>query len=133
MCQTSFGYSTKDEELGQFVRSHLVAQELNVFLASISITPCERGAPAIVEQLRNSEWVFLLASKNAFSSQNVQLEIGGAIFDKKKLVPIHVGCAADRAATLGIGLSGDHPCRSNYGQHQSPSGPARSQHQAEQS
>lgn len=81
-------YSAKDEELAQFVRSHLLAQELNVFLASISLTNGERWTPTIIDQLRNSEWVFLLASKNALMSQNVQLEVGGAIFAKKKLVPI---------------------------------------------
>lgn len=32
--------------------------------------------------------MFLLASKSALSSPNVQQEVGGAIFDKKKLVPI---------------------------------------------
>lgn len=81
-------YSVKDEELAQFVRSHLIAQGLSVFLASISLTPGERWTPKIIEELRLSEWVVLLASKNALASQNVQLEIGGAIFGKKKLVPI---------------------------------------------
>lgn len=81
-------YSVKDEELAQFVRSHLLAQELDVFLASISLTPGERWTPSIIEHLRNSEWVFLLASKSAINSPNVQLEVGGAIFGKKKLVPI---------------------------------------------
>lgn len=81
-------YSVKDEDLAQFVRSHLVAQGLEVFLASISLTLGERWTPKIIESLRASEWVFLLASKNALASPNVQLEVGGAIFGKKKLVPI---------------------------------------------
>lgn len=81
-------YSVKDEELAQFVRSHLMTQGLSVFLASISLTAGERWTPQIIEQLRASEWVILLASKNALQSANVQLEVGGAIFGKKKLVPI---------------------------------------------
>lgn len=81
-------YSVKDEELAQFVRSHLATQGLSVFLASISLTAGERWTPQIIEQLRASEWVILLASKNALESANVQLEVGGAIFGKKKLVPI---------------------------------------------
>lgn len=81
-------YSAKDENLAQFVRSHLVAQELDVFLAPISLNTGERWTPQIIESLRASEWVFLLASKNALASPNVQQEIGGAIFGKKKLVPI---------------------------------------------
>lgn len=81
-------YSAKDEKLAQFVRSHLVAQELDVFLASISLNAGEHWTPQIIEALRTSEWVFLLASKNALASANVQQEVGGAIFGKKKLVPI---------------------------------------------
>jgi hypothetical protein len=81
-------YSVKDEELARFVKNHLEAQNLSVFLASISLKPGERWTPQIIENLRKSEWVILLASKNALESSNVQLEVGGAIFGKKKLVPI---------------------------------------------
>jgi hypothetical protein len=81
-------YSAKDEELAKFVRLHLSAQGLSVFLASISLTPGERWTPTIIDSLRESDWVILLASKNALASQNVQLEVGGAIFGKKKLVPV---------------------------------------------
>lgn len=88
MADVFISYSVKDEELAQFVLAHLQAQGLQVFLASISLIPGEHWTPRIIEELRSSEWVFLLASKNALSSQNVQLEMGGAIFGKKKLVPI---------------------------------------------
>lgn len=81
-------YSAKDERLATFVREHLRRHNLDVFLASVSITKGARWTPAIIEALRNSEWVFLLASKNALASVNVQQEMGGAIFGKKKLVPI---------------------------------------------
>lgn len=81
-------YSVNDEQLAQFVRNHLIAQKLDVFLASISLKAGEQWTPQIVEALRASEWVFLLASKNALASPNVQHEVGGAIFGKKKLVPI---------------------------------------------
>lgn len=81
-------YSVKDENLAQFVRDHLLKHELDVFLASVSLNTGEHWTPQIVEALRNSEWVFLLASKNALESANVQHEVGGAVFGKKKLVPI---------------------------------------------
>ncbi len=81
-------YSAKDEGLAQFVREHLVRKELDVFLASISLKTGEHWTPQIIEALRNSDWVFLLASKNALASPNVQQEVGGALFGKKKLVPI---------------------------------------------
>ena len=81
-------YSAKDENLAQFVRRHLLAQGLDVFLASISLNQGEHWTPQIVEALNTSEWVFLLASRHALASANVQQEVGGAIFGKKKLVPI---------------------------------------------
>ncbi|MHB1269140.1 MAG: toll/interleukin-1 receptor domain-containing protein [Acidithiobacillus ferriphilus] len=81
-------YSVKDENLAQFVRDHLLKHELDVFLASVSLNTGEHWTPQIVEALRNSEWIFLLASKNALESANVQHEVGGAVFGKKKLVPI---------------------------------------------
>jgi len=70
------------------VHDHLRAQNLEVFLAPISLTVGNHWTPQIMDALRSSEWVFLLASKNALESTNVQHEVGGAIFGKKKLVPI---------------------------------------------
>lgn len=81
-------YSAKDEELAQVIHGHLQLQKLEVFMASISLNHGEHWTPQIIEALRKSEWVFLLASKNALMSPNVQQEMGGAIFGKKKLVPI---------------------------------------------
>lgn len=81
-------YSAKDEELAQFVREHLLKKNLDVFLASISLEIGKHWTPQIMDSLRNSDWFFLLASKNALASPNVQLEVGGALFGKKKLVPI---------------------------------------------
>ena len=81
-------YSVKDEQLAQFVRQHLAQQGLDVFLASISLKQGEHWTPQIINALRASGWGFLLASKNALASANVQQEVGGAIFGQKKLVPI---------------------------------------------
>lgn len=88
MADIFISYSTKDEELAQFVRKHLESGGLSVFLASISLNPGERWTPKIFEELRGSEWVCLLASKDALASANVQMEAGAAIFGNKKLVPI---------------------------------------------
>jgi len=104
-------YSVKDEELAQFVRTHLLRHELNVFLASISLNPGVHWSPQIIEALRASEWVFLLASKNALASPNVQQEVGGAVFGKKKLVPIMWGVEPRDlppwvSAYQGLNLSG---------------------------
>ena len=81
-------YSAKDQPLAQFVHNHLVAQNLDVFLASIDLLPGSHWTPQIIHALNSSEWIFLLASENALASPSVQQEIGGAIFGGKKLVPI---------------------------------------------
>jgi hypothetical protein len=81
-------YSVKDENLARFVSQHLLQKELDVFLASISLNPGEHWTPQIFEALKSSDWVFLLASKNALQSPNVQQEIGAAISHGKKVVPI---------------------------------------------
>lgn len=81
-------YSVKDEEFAQLVHRHLQANDLNVFFAPISLDLGQHWTPQIIEALRSSEWIFLLASRNALASANVQHEVGGAIFHKKKLVPI---------------------------------------------
>jgi TIR domain len=40
-------YSSTDEELARFVETHLRAQGLDVFLASVSLQPRERWSEAI--------------------------------------------------------------------------------------
>jgi hypothetical protein len=81
-------YSVDDEGLAQFVYNHLITQGIDVFLASISLRHGDQWTPQIVNALNSSEWVFFLASRSALASVNVQQEIGGAIFGRKKLVPI---------------------------------------------
>ena len=81
-------YSIQDEKLARFVKEHCENQKLDVFLASISLDSGERWTPQIKSALKASNWVFLLASKAALASPNVQMEVGGAIFSEKKLVPI---------------------------------------------
>lgn len=81
-------YSAHDEQLAQFVRSHLLSQNLEVFIASISLNSGARWTPQVKTALRASDWVFLLASKAALQSPYVQMEMGGAVFGEKKLVPI---------------------------------------------
>lgn len=81
-------YSVEDEELARFIKQHCENHKLDVFLASISLHKGEHWTPQIKKALQNSKWVFLLASKAALASPNVRMEIGGAIFSEKKLVPI---------------------------------------------
>jgi len=81
-------YSVQDEKLARFVKDHCENQKLDVFLASISLDIGKHWTPQIKSALKASNWVFLLASKAALASQNVQMEVGGAILLEKELVPI---------------------------------------------
>jgi hypothetical protein len=81
-------YSVQDEKLARFVRDHLLQQKLNVFLASISLELGHKWTPQIFKALKDSEWVFFLASKSALASNNVQQELGAALITEKKIVPI---------------------------------------------
>lgn len=81
-------YSVQDEQFARFVRGHLAQEQLDVFLASISLDPGHKWTPQIFKALQNSEWVFFLASKSALTSANVQQELGAALITQKKLVPI---------------------------------------------
>lgn len=81
-------YSIHDEKLARFVKDHLDHQNLDVFLASISLEPGQKWTPQIFQALKDSEWVFLLASQNAMKSNNVQQEMGAALISGKKIVPI---------------------------------------------
>lgn len=81
-------YSVQDEKLARFVKDHLIQQKLEVFLASISLEPGHKWTPQIFQALKDSEWVFFLASENALKSSNVQQELGAALISEKKIVPI---------------------------------------------
>ncbi|MES2192174.1 MAG: toll/interleukin-1 receptor domain-containing protein [Pseudomonadota bacterium] len=81
-------YSVKDEEIAKSIHEQLKLKSLDVFLAPINLQPGHHWTPQIMDALRRSDWVFLLATKDALASANVQQEVGGAIFGKKKLVPI---------------------------------------------
>ena len=81
-------YSVKDEKLARFILSHLEKENLNVFLASISLELGEKWTPQIFDALKSSNWVFFLASKSALSSPNVQNELGAAYVTEKRIVPI---------------------------------------------
>lgn len=81
-------YSNDDERFARFLHRHLRAENLNVFLASVSLAPGKKWSTAVLEALRNSKWVFFLASRAACSSAYVQQEMGAAIIVRKKLIPI---------------------------------------------
>lgn len=81
-------YSSQDEQIAMYVKNQLSYQNIDVFLATVSIKPGEKWSPSILNNLRSSTWVFVLASEGACRSANVLQEIGGAWSLGKKIVPI---------------------------------------------
>jgi hypothetical protein len=81
-------HSSNDKRLAGLVREELERHGVKTFLAPISLQPGERWSPAILENLRASNWVLVLASKAACSSAFVNQEIGAALLTSKTLVPI---------------------------------------------
>lgn len=81
-------YSSQDQELANFVHSELSRLGVNAFMASASIQPGQHWSPEIMNNLRASNWVILLASRVACSSTFVNQEIGGALLGSKRLIPI---------------------------------------------
>jgi len=81
-------YSTKDQELANFIHSELTRQGLSVFMASVSLKPGENWTNVILNNLKASSWVILLASHHACQSAYVLQESGMAMITDKNLIPI---------------------------------------------
>ena len=81
-------YSNEDKKFAESVRKELEIHEITTFMASVSISPGQNWPREIMENLKNSKYVILLASQAACLSPFVNQEIGGALYDEKKLIPI---------------------------------------------
>lgn len=88
MTDVFISYSSNDEKLADFLRRHMEQEGLEVFLASVSLEPGDRWSKKILEALKEATWVFFLGSRDACSSQYVQQEMGGAIYAKKRIIPV---------------------------------------------
>lgn len=85
-CFISFG--SQDRPFAESVKQVLEQHGLDVFLAPLSLLPGEPWSQGILNALRHSKWVLLLASRSACASPYVQQEIGGAVVTNKPLVPV---------------------------------------------
>ena len=81
-------YSSEDQELAESVHKELKTHEITTFMAPVSIPPGQNWSKEIWENLRNSKWLILLASRAACSSPFVNQEIGSALHASKNLIPI---------------------------------------------
>jgi hypothetical protein len=88
MIDCFISFSTFDKKLATFVHNQLTRQNVSVFLAPISMRPGMNWTSAIWSNLKQSKWVLFLASKAACQSPFVQQEIGCAISESKRIIPI---------------------------------------------
>jgi hypothetical protein len=88
MADCFISFSNQDEPFARQVHTILTAQQIDVFLAPLSIRPGDHWGQEIRNKLAESSWVIFLASAAACRSPYAQQEIGMALALKKRLVPV---------------------------------------------
>ena len=88
MTSAFISYSVRDEEIARKLYNAMTRMGIKAFMAGISISPGEKWTKSIFDNLCASEWVFFLASKSSCESKFVQQELGGALIQKKTIIPI---------------------------------------------
>lgn len=88
MPKVFISYSSKDSEVARQLYSFLQMAGAEPFLAEIDLPPGVKWKEEILDALRNSPWVFFLATPNSCPSQAVAHEIGASLVLKKKLIPL---------------------------------------------
>ena len=81
-------YSSKDGAIADWLRTTLSLAGITPFLAEVDLPPGEKWKDSIMESIRQSEWVFFLATPSSCASQPVSHEIGASLVLRKKLIPI---------------------------------------------
>lgn len=81
-------YSSRDQKLADFVCAELKQHGLEVFMATVSLKPGEQWSETIRLNLKTSSWIIFLASRAACASAYVQQELGIAMGDLKRIIPI---------------------------------------------
>ena len=84
-------YSIKDEALARKLKFTLDGLGVKTFLASMSLSPGAKWKGDILKNLKESKWVFFLATKNSCESKAVMHEIGGSLILEKELIPLMWG------------------------------------------
>lgn len=84
-------YSSNDGETARQLHTALTLAGATPFLAELNQAPGVTWKEEILENLRQSQWVFFLATPNSCRSQAVAHEIGASLALKKKFIPILCG------------------------------------------
>jgi len=81
-------YSNQDQKLADFVCTELKQHGVDVFMATVSLKPGDQWSETIRINLKTSNWIIFLASRAACASAYVQQELGMAMGDLKRIIPI---------------------------------------------
>lgn len=81
-------HAASDLGFAQFLKIHLETEGHSVYVAASDMKPGEKWMPAILDNLKASQWVICLASRKACASSWVMQEMGVAIGTNRKIVPI---------------------------------------------
>jgi hypothetical protein len=88
MTDVFISYSSKDEKLAQEIYKLLSEQQIDVFLAGISLEAGEEWLKKIRKNLKRAKWLIFLATKNACESTAVKHELGAGWYANKNIVPV---------------------------------------------
>jgi hypothetical protein len=92
--QVFISYSAKDSAIARKLYTLLQIAGANPFLAELNLQPGVKWKAEILNVLRNTPWVFFLATSNSCPSQAVAHEIGASLVLNKKLIPLMWGVKA---------------------------------------
>lgn len=81
-------YASEDSELARKIKDVLEEQNINVFLAELSLEPGSDWSDEIKNNLVSSQWVLFLATENSCNSNRSLQEAGYAYFSDKRIFPV---------------------------------------------
>ncbi len=88
MTNVFISYSSKDGKTASWLYSEMTKAGIKTFMADVSIKAGAKWSEVILSNLKSSQWVFFIASKNANNSHAVQQELGAALIQDKIIIPI---------------------------------------------
>ncbi len=88
MSDIFISYSSKDKELAKDLYDLIVSKNLTAFMAEMSIKPGMNWEEEILKKLKETKYVFFLASENSIKSAPVQQELGAFLIQDKNIIPL---------------------------------------------
>lgn len=84
MAEVFISHAATDLPLAEVLHRHLTQEGLSVYLASVSMPPCKRWMPHIMDNLHGLTWLLCLASRAVCASTWMMQEIGAAVIPLAK-------------------------------------------------